>query len=522
MIFGVYGRKSVYSDKSDSTESQAKICYDYIRNNYNDVTEILEYEDEGFTGANTDRPGFSQLMKDVLNKRINILVCYKIDRISRNVLDFSKTFDTLQRFDVQFVSVKEQIDTSTPLGRAMMYICSVFAQMERETTAERVKDSMIELAKSGKWAGGQAPIGYKRERVLLNGKYHTILIENKEELPFLNMIYDTFMEGYSLGGLETYFRKKGVKTLNGNYLSASQLHQILKNPHYVAATERIYEYFKDKGCIMATEREKFDGLHGIVVYGRTSGGKKKTHTTNTPDKWIVTVGIHEPIMSDDKWIAVQDCFGKNVIDRTRKYDIGLIKGILKCKCGYTMRVQHKIDKTYDKVYDNYYCQNRNRRGIAFCDMRMVGVDELDDRLTGILKQLSLNKNLLEKFVKQSKATIPIRDKDVIKKEIVGVKKKIENLTTALQDNIESVATKYIISEIEKLDKQIIGLGYEQREAEDREKEASDRKDDIDTIYMKICNYIELFDKLPYIERVKYLHDILKECVWDGEELSILL
>jgi len=523
MNIAIYARKSVYSDKSDSVESQVKICKEYAQNHFK-VTTIIEYKDEGFTGADTQRPGFEQLMKDVLAKKVDVLICYKIDRISRNVLDFSKTFTTLQERNIQFVSVKEQIDTTTPLGRAMMYICSVFAQMERETAAERVKDSMIELAKSGKWAGGKPPLGYKRKRVLINGKNHTILVKNEEEIPFLNMIYDTFLEGYSLARLETYFRKKSIKTLNGKYLSSTQLYSILKNPHYVAATKEIYDYFENLGCIMAVDRKKFDGNNGLVVYGRTKGGKRKVHTLNSPDKWIVSVGLHEPLIPANKWLAVQECFGKNIIDKTRKHEIGILKGILKCKCGRVMRVHHKVDKIYKKIYNYYFCPNRDRRGTEYCDMKMVQIDKLDAKLISILKQLSLNKNLIEKHIKQPNSTkvIPVRDKSVIKKEILIVEKKIENLASALQDNAESSAVKYIIAEIEKLDKQIASLNYELRELEFKEQEDKKKKDNIDIIYAKICKYLNMFDKLSYADKVKYLQELIKECVWDGEELTITI
>lgn len=521
MNIGIYARKSIFSDKSDSIESQIKICKEYAQNNYK-VTTIVEYYDEGFTGANTNRPGFTHLMNDVLNKKIDILVCYKIDRISRNVLDFSSTFNTLQEHGVQFVSVKEQIDTSTPLGRAMMYICSVFAQMERETIAERVKDSMIELAKSGKWAGGKAPVGYKRERILLNGKHHTILVENKDETQFLNMIYDKFLEGYSLGGFETYLRKKGISTINGNYFSATQLYNILKNPHYVAATKEVYDYFKNLGCIMAIDRDKFDGKHGLVVYGRTEGGRKKTHKVNSPDKWIVSIGLHKPIINADKWLNVQERFGKNIIDKTRKHEIGILKGIVKCKCGYSMRVQHKVDKTYNKIYDNYYCQNRNRRGPSSCDMKMIGVEVLDGKLIDLLKDISIDKSLLEKYINHSEVTPSFRDKDTVKKEILNIKRKIENLTATLQDNAESSAAKYIILEIEKLDKQIIGLNFELREIEYKEQEYNKHRESLDKIHEKICQYIITFDILPYAKKITYLKEIISDCIWNGKKLSITI
>lgn len=522
MVVGIYARKSIYSDKSDSTKVQIKIGKEYINNNYDNIESVIEYEDEGYTGANTIRPDFERLMNDVKNKKIDVLVCYKIDRISRNVLDFSETFEKLQANGIQFVSVKEQIDTSTPLGRAMMYICSVFAQMERETTAERVKDNMIELAKSGKWAGGRPPLGFKRKRVLINGKNHTVLSKNEDELPFLYMIYDTFLEGFSLQGLETHFRKKGVKSINGNFLSTTQLYNILKNPHYVANAVDVYDYFEKLGCIMADDRKDFDGKHGLVVYGRTSGGKKKVHTNNTPDKWVVSIGLHDPIFSSDKWLSVQEKFGLNKIDKTRKHEIGLLIGIVKCKCGYTMRVQHKVDKIYNKVYDNYFCQNRNRRGIEYCDMKMIAVNLLDDKVVEILKQLSLDKNLIEKYVKQNNDNIQIRDKETIYKEISNLKKKINNLTSAIQDNYDSSAAKYIISEIENIDKQIIGLNYEIREIEEKEKQIKEHIDDVNMLYDKICLFVKNYEIYSYYDKNKYLQEIIKECTWNGEELILSL
>jgi DNA invertase Pin-like site-specific DNA recombinase len=521
MNVGIYARKSVYSDKSDSIETQIKICKEYAQSNYNPSTVSI-YEDEGFTGANTHRPGYEKLVKDIAAKKIDILICYKIDRISRNVLDFSSTFNTLQEQGIQFVSVKEQIDTSTALGRAMMYICSVFAQMERETTAERVKDSMIELAKSGKWAGGKAPVGFKRERKVINGKSHTILVKNDEEVPYLNMIFDTFLKGYSLARLDTHFRKQGIRTINDKYFSATQIYNILKNPHYVAATEEVYDYFESLGCIMAVERESFNGSHGVIVYNRTQGGKRKKHTVNTSEKWIISVGLHEPLIPSEKWLAVQRCFGQNKIDKTRKYNIGLLKGILKCKCGYTMRVQHKVDKQYNKVYDNYFCQNRNKRGKENCDMSMINVNAIDDKLLEILKNITLDKSLIKKYSLPVETPMHIRNKESIKTEISNTEKKINNLTIALHENKESTAIKYVIAEIEKLDKKITGLRYELREVEMYEVEKKQRNDDIDTMYDKICKCMQGFENLDYKKQTSYVQDIIKTCVWDGNNLAITI
>ncbi|MDO7204481.1 recombinase family protein [Paraclostridium bifermentans] len=90
-------------------------------------------------------------------------MCYRLDRVLRNIADFSSLIEDLQKYNISFVSIREQFDTSTPMGRAMMFIASVFAQLERETIAERVRDNMLELAKSGRWLGGTAPLGFNQK-----------------------------------------------------------------------------------------------------------------------------------------------------------------------------------------------------------------------------------------------------------------------------------------------------------------------------------------------------------------------
>jgi len=518
MNIGIYARKSIYTDNSDSIDVQISLCKEYA-SKFNPET-ITIYKDEGYTGANTQRPDFIRLMNDVNVGRLDMLICYKIDRISRNVLDFSKTFAALQEKQVEFVSVKEQIDTSTPLGRAMMYICSVFAQMERETIAERIKDNMIELAKAGKWAGGKPPLGYKSKKVVMNGKKHSMLVTDETTVPFLFEIFDTFLSGYSLNGLETYFRKKGTKTIKGKYLSSSQLHQILKNPHYVANDPQIYDYFESLGCIMADDRNKYDGKHGLIVYGRTSGSRKKKHIVNTPDKWVVAVGMHAPLIPSKKWLKVQEKFGQNLIDKTSKYEIGLLKGILKCKCGYKMRVKHKVDKIYHKIYDSYYCQQRNSKGSEYCDMKMVSVSKIDAALLNILQSIQADKSLLYKYYAEKQPQTIIRKKEEIFKDISVAKKKISNLMQILQDNNDSAAAKYIIHEIENLDKSIIGYNYELREVDLIEKENEEKNINIDAIYNRICDYLLQFDTLDYNKKTNFLKKIIKKCIWDGQNLFL--
>jgi len=127
-IDAIYARQSVDKKDSISIESQIEFCRHELKGG-----TAKEYQDKGFSGKNTDRPQFQQLVKDIESGLIARVVVYKLDRISRSILDFAKMMDMFQKYNVEFISSTEKFDTSTPMGRAMLNICIVFAQLERET-----------------------------------------------------------------------------------------------------------------------------------------------------------------------------------------------------------------------------------------------------------------------------------------------------------------------------------------------------------------------------------------------------
>ena len=149
----VYSRKSKFTGKGESIGNQIELCRAYIREHYGETAaeNIIVYEDEGFSGGNLNRPGFRKMMNAAGKHKFRAIIVYRLDRISRNISDFAGLIEELSRLDIAFVSIKEQFDTGTPMGRAMMYIASVFSQLERETIAERIRDNMHELAKTGRW-----------------------------------------------------------------------------------------------------------------------------------------------------------------------------------------------------------------------------------------------------------------------------------------------------------------------------------------------------------------------------------
>lgn len=280
----IYSRKSKYTDKGDSCGNQIEFGMEYIKLHYPENEYDIEttvFEDEGFSGGNLDRPSFKQMLKLVQEYGFDILICYRLDRISRNIADFSNLMNELTKHHIDFVSIKEQFDTRTPMGRAMMYITSVFAQLEREVIAERIRDNMIELAKTGRWLGGQTPTGFGAERYELVDIYETNkdnvlekkrknackLIENKEERRIIEIIARKYLEIKSLRGLETYLIQHNILSRTGVYFSTTTLKAILTNPVYTEYNKDIEQYFIAKGVTIFVSEDKKRILWKIWLNG---------------------------------------------------------------------------------------------------------------------------------------------------------------------------------------------------------------------------------------------------------------
>src|SRR5690625_1792994 len=120
MKIAIYSRKSNFTGKGESIDNQVQLCKDYAKKHFDNIKDFYIYEDEGFSGSDTDRPQFKLMMKHAKARIFDVLICYRLDRISRNIADFSTLIEDLQDYDISFVSIREQFDTSSPMGRAMM------------------------------------------------------------------------------------------------------------------------------------------------------------------------------------------------------------------------------------------------------------------------------------------------------------------------------------------------------------------------------------------------------------------
>lgn len=523
MRFANYGRKSIFSDKSDSVDNQFRMAREYAECHFSgQIDSFTQYSDEDFTGANTNRPDLQRLIRDIGCGLIDVLIVYQLDRLSRDVRDFANIYAILEEHHVNFVSLKENIDTTTPIGRAMMYVTIVFAQMERETIAARVSDNMLGLAKKGYWTGGNPPYGYVRKQIIVDGRKHVTIVPDPEGVKYVTDIFDLYIQlGLSLQGMETYFKNNGIRTRSGAFFSTYQIYKILTMPFCVEATPEVYDYYASKGCIMDPDspRNKWDGSHGVLIYGRTTE-KNKKHQLNPTEKWIVCLGLHQPFMPAEKWLSVQSRMSKNKFDKTMKYDVPLLKGVLRCRCGSIMHVSRKTKKS-GEVSSWYYCLKRMRQGESACPgSHSIKTCILDQKVLDILRNIEADPALIRDYI--SVPVSSVTDISSINKRIASLETKLGNLASSLALSENSSASKYIIQEIEKLDSELHDLKQEQLTASmliQKEQEsirtAEARADDI-------CRLIRNFDTFSPKERNDIIKSVISSCVWDGETLSVCI
>ena len=306
----IYSRKSKFTGKGESIENQIELCRQYIAMHFGDdaAENALVYEDEGFSGGNLERPQFKKMMKDSQKIEFAAIVVYRLDRISRNIGDFAKLIEDLGDRHIDFISIREQFDTSSPMGRAMMYIASVFSQLERETIAERIRDNMHELSKTGRWLGGTTPTGYASEsesKITVDGKERKAykLKPIPEEIQLVKTIFSVFMETGSLSKTDQYLLEHRCVTKRGKQFTRFAIRGILTNPVYMIADETAYQYLKENNADLFAEQSEFDGEHGIMAYNRTLQRPGKANQIRPMEEWIVAVGKHPGIIAGSDWGA---------------------------------------------------------------------------------------------------------------------------------------------------------------------------------------------------------------------------
>ena len=296
------------------------------------ITDYEVFEDPGYSAKNTDRPDYQAMMERIRTGEFTHLVVWKIDRISRNLLDFAYMYDELKRLGVTFVSKNEQFDTSTAIGEAMLKIILVFAELERNMTSERVTAVMLSRANNGQWNGGRVPYGYSWDKE--SGTFAVV----EQEAKVANRMAELYEQYQSLLYVVKYMNDAGITTRNGKTWTPTAVRKILTNPWNI----------------------------GHYVYNVHSGGKGTEKRSE--DEWI-TVEDHHPAILDErlfyriKFLLTRNKRGGVPASKTYvRKNIHIFGGLLRCaKCGSNMIANQDRRRANGIRPSIYACGSRRRK-----------------------------------------------------------------------------------------------------------------------------------------------------------------
>lgn len=295
------------------------------------------FEDAGYSAKNTDRPAFQQMMARLRTGEFSHLCVWKIDRISRNLLDFAEMYSEIKKLGITFVSKNEQFDTSNAMGEAMLKIILVFAELERNMTSERVTAVMLSRASNGHWNGGRVPYGYVYD------KETTTFSINENEAAVINLIYDTYEANQSLLYVARTLNEKGILPRSGAPWNPTTISTMLKNPFYTG----VYRY----------------NYHDETK----SSGNTSNNYLKKRENWVLIEDHHPAIITVERQNRVLEILEVNRRSNQRsakKYvrkNTHIFAGLLYCGyCGSQM--QSTIDRERADGYrPSIYACSRKRR-----------------------------------------------------------------------------------------------------------------------------------------------------------------
>jgi site-specific DNA recombinase len=419
----IYTRKSTeegLQQEFNSLDAQRESAEAYISSQQHEGWVLVQdrYDDGGFTGGNMDRPALKRLLEDIEAKRIDCVIVYKVDRLSRSLLDFARLIEIFDRNQVAFVSVTQQFNTANSMGRLMLNVLLSFAQFERELISERTRDKIAASRRKGKWAGGSPILGYD---VDTNSK----LIINEHEAVRVRKIFDLYLEHHSLLPVVQELNKRGW--VNKQWTTKSGI---------------------EKGG-KAFDRTSLYRLLTNVAYQGKVKYKDEVHP-----------GEHLGILTPEVWSQTQKVLQRNGSTAgapVRNKFGALLKGLIRCQpCGCLMTPSHTAKR--GKRYRYYTCTKAQKRGWDTCPSKSIPAHEIEQFIVDRIRCIGRDPDLLQATLgdirSQDEARIAeleseqrelTRDQD---KRNAEIKKLMKNLA----ENSHTLVVKHLSELQEALDR----------------------------------------------------------------------
>ncbi len=428
-----------------SIEAQKKLLEAYCVSK--EIKEFEYYIDGGFTGSNLDRPQMQRMLKDIKEEKVDCVIVYKLDRISRSQRDTLFLIEEIfNPRSIGFISIRENFDTTTPYGKAMIGVLSIFAQLERETIYERTRIGMKERVKSGLWmGGGLRPLGYDYDK-----NTGTLVIKEKQAQT-IRYIFKLYLEGMSTEEINDALGMSGE----------SIVRKILDSQVYI----------------------------GNIFY-----------------KGKIYKGKHEPIISEEMFLEVQNMKAKRSNNNLKKSTY-LLSGLVYCgKCGAKYRYQ-KWGVDTIKVY--CYSQQKSRPKLVKdpnCNNVKVNATDLEAHVLKELFKLSLDDKFFE-----SKMTSNMEDADsVIEKRLKDINDQITNIVLVISQGLL----------VEQLKEKIVGLENEKNKLEKMLNNKKKKQSNLKQFREKIQNLKDVWDSMSKEEQRNILITLINKIVINDNEIMI--
>jgi DNA invertase Pin-like site-specific DNA recombinase len=363
----IYTRKSTTEglDQEFTTlDAQREAAENYIASQKSEGWVQLQeqYNDGGFTGANIERPALQKLLSDIKEHKVSCVVVYKVDRLSRSLMDFAQLLEFFEKHNVTFVSVTQHFNTNSSMGRLTLNILLSFAQFEREIISERTRDKMGAARKRGQWLGGRPALGYN-----LDKENKRILI-NEEEAALIREIFALYIKGNSLLDVARIINDKGYRTKHLSYKS---------------------------GKVFGGKKYGVTHIQWII--------RNVIYAGKVEYKGIIYEGQHEPIIDEATFKAAQAQLALNRRERKvtkNKECTGLLSRLLHCKaCGAFMFHTYTLKKNLHK-YRYYLCSSAQKRGYDTCPNKTLNAQSIEDAVIARLKTMFSGKDITEHPHKQ--------------------------------------------------------------------------------------------------------------------------
>ncbi|NLE04879.1 MAG: recombinase family protein, partial [Crenarchaeota archaeon] len=368
----------------NSLDNQYDSCRKYIESQQHEGWSLINkrYDDGGFSGGNLERPALKQLMQDIQNNQIDMVVVYKIDRLSRSLMDFSRLIEVFDNNKTSFISVTQNFNTNDSMGKLMLNILLSFAQFEREMTGDRIRDKIRMQKSKGMWTGGTPPLGYD----IIDKK----LIINETEAKQVKLIFNTFIETQSIGETLNILKRSEIKTKTytsktdrvqgGNEFNRGTLYKMLKNKLYIGLIEN------------KNTNQIYDGLHEKIIPEADFNRVQDLFSKNLNEK----IYDKKPDKTGFKFIYVPKK------DTNIPY---LLKGLMKCECCNSTLTPTYTTKKSGQVYRYYKPNKAIKHSIKTetgkeCQLSSIKADDIENiilnQIYGIIRTPTIVSKIIDK------------------------------------------------------------------------------------------------------------------------------